>query len=89
MPGYCRFYASHVQKQLLANEADIICPPVLEPFITCLTSAMYHLILSELICWVMKPTHFKFLEDCYRFLTLFHTFQVTLASNSWLNSRID
>lgn len=28
-PGYCSLYAPHVQKQLLSNEADIICPYVL------------------------------------------------------------
>lgn len=89
MPGYCSLYASHVQKQLLSNEADIICPPVLELFIRCLTSATYHLILSELICWVMEPAHFQFLGDCYLFLTLFHTLQMTLESYSQLNSRID
>lgn len=50
MSGYCSLYASHVQNQLLSNEADIICPPVLELFIRRLPSAMYHLILSELIC---------------------------------------
>lgn len=68
MSGYHSLYASHVQKQLLSNEADIICPPVLELFIRCLTSAVYHLIPSELICWVMKPAHFKFLEYGYIFL---------------------
>lgn len=70
MPSCCRFYASHVQKQLLTNEGDIICP-VLEPFIRCFISAMYHLIFSELFFWVIKPAYFKFLEDGYRvFLTL-------------------
>lgn len=80
MSGYCSLYASHVQKQLLSNEADVICPSVLELFIRCLASAMYHLILSELICWVVKPAHFKFLENCYTFLTLFHTLQITSGS---------
>lgn len=88
MPGCCRFYASHVQKQLLPDEADIICP-VLEPFIRCLTSAKHHLVFSELSCWVIKSAYFKFLEDCYSFLTLSYILQMTLAFNSWLNSRID
>lgn len=65
--GYRGLYASHVQKQLLPNEADIICPSVLELFIRCLTSATKLLIPSALICRVTKPAHFKFLEDCYIF----------------------
>lgn len=87
--GYRGLYASHVQKQLLPNEADIICPSVLELFIRCLTSATKLLIPSALICRVTKPLISNFWKIVTFFLTLFHTLQMTLEAHSRLSSRRD